>query len=421
MRRLRLDAVIVVGALLPTLPFVTQPVLGEGGIRATFYLLSGALLASFGALFYGQRVPRVGPSRRGTARANAAGAMVCIATVGALWVGLWRGNPIPSVVGDVFRGVSFGLAIVLGGRLRTSAEVSRAIHVAWTTLVVVECARLVMFTLWLASGTYLRFSSGSNVSLTIAIGILLGYVSVPAGRSPHLLRYTICPWIVGLNAATSLSRSAWLGAVVCVALFGLHRVSLRFLVRAFTALVSAVVVVAAVFATTQLSVEDALVRRFNETLSWDTETDSSFTSRSSENESALEALSELDTGTLLGGGLGFEYFDAAQDLVVHQIHNTYISVFVRHGAVLGVLLFVVLARVLVRSLRGIRRTDLAIVPVAWLVGLFGAYFLYSVIGDPVLGVFAGIVLSGVLRKPRGDSPTVASKAPATWRRPAAAR
>ena len=392
---MRVDKVLFLGTLLPSAPFLTSP-LGQSAVRGAFYVAAVLLCIALLHLFLLGGVRRSGFSAIGTRRADMAALLVLVASLWALWVGIWRGNDIAFIVGDLFRSAVFALGIIIGGRLRSRQEVLRALEPVWRAVVLIAVTRTSIFLVLLALGGYARFGGGSVVDVVLAVGYLLGRIPRVPVRWPVLM-YTVGPTLVVFNNVFSLERSRWIAIVLSATLFLVHSASLRTACRVAVGAVVSFPLIGTVVLFTDSPVEHAVRGRWAQTIEFDAGADSSYASRAEENEAAGEAFTALPLSGPAGAGYGFTYFLPHRAETVHQIHNTYLSVWLRHGSVAGSLLLSVIGIAVLRSVVRFRGIAIAVVPVAVLVSAATAVVSYSFLGDIVLGVFVGVLASGVLK------------------------
>lgn len=383
-------ALLVLSVWLTLLPFLVRT-FGETAIRTTFYLISlGIALSLIAIIRDGVSTGRSASARRITKVDGIALLLAGVSVYGAA-VGLYRDNSLSLVAGDLFRGVLLAASVVVGRYLWRAGLEAEALITIWRAVIVAECARLVIFLLLLAGGTYERFGSGSRIGTVLAVGYLLHAIPAPSRPAPRR-GSLLFPAIVIFNAATSLERIAWLAIALTVVLLFIARSQFSLLIRAARRVLLVLAALGIIVLTTQTPVEVEVQQRVQDTMDVSALSgDSSFTSRESENSSSVASVQRLPDGPLLGGGHGFVYTDPLQAEPVHQIHNTYVSAFVRHGAIGASGLLAAGVAIAFGAIRQLRRDRFHIMAISVLVSFVVALATYSMIGDPIFGVFAGIV------------------------------
>lgn len=391
MTRHRYGFFFLAATSLCTVPFDLRP-LGEGAVRLGFYLLSAALLCALGDLHYRRLMPGAGVPRDGTGRVGALSFLVVLATTGGLCVGLFRHNVLSYVLGDLLRGLIFAVALRFGSRLAGTSGYRDALIVIWKCMVLAESLRFGVFLVVAAGGSFERFGSGSVIPPAFAVAYLTNRMPREPGRERAFV-YRIGPWIALANMATSLERSLWLGVAVALVVLVGTRFHPRTVRRVLVAVAPIVLIGLVVCSQTDTMAERAIRARIELTRRWNASSDESYVSRASEVSSSMKAVSEVPFGQMLGGGLGFNYYDPSQGTRVHQIHNTYVSIYVRHGVIGGGAMAATIALGLHAALK--RRTASAFLGVeaAVIATVVSATFFYSILGDPIAGILYGAVLS----------------------------
>jgi hypothetical protein len=318
-------------------------------------------------------------------------------TYGALSAvrGLWEGNPLPWVVGDLFQVLEFAFGYILVSALVTRADaVYRLLKWLGVTVVVTIVFELAIPLLGLNA---LLPSWEGTVSRTIDMGALFLLVMLLTLYSVNEQRtWRLWVWILliptAMNILLSLTRGLWVSSIVAVSASALL---LRGRARWHLLRTFAVLAVVAVLSAAAVQVESggsSLFNVFEERVAWgQTQVEQGLTGEESlATRRFMEFViisPELLTAPVLGKGLGATYaigsfavLDAGNVDVIdhHYIHNLFLMVAFRMGAI-GLFLFV---WILYRYFRDALAACLKLpggVNQALVVGLFASVFGQAVL------------------------------------------
>lgn len=305
-------------------------------------------------------------------------------------VGLMRLNSPTFLISDGARLAATAVIIHLMAR-PTAEPLLRAAIAAAYALLLFDLANLSIYTVSIATGGYQRFGGGTIPGVTLAALLFLRREGSP------LLRHRILFCTQLAVIAFSLTRGMWLATTFIILLTVLSQPSTRIAARLTLTLFVLVIFIGLALP----GLSSLLTARLDAATRFDTDT--SYVGRLNETRDALADLHDLPLGSLIGAGSGATFPLRDQDTVVlveeHHIHNTFASVYYRHGLV-GMVLFIPwIGAICYRAARLLFRRQTIPFDLQWAaIGTLAITLLslsvYSIIGDPLALILIGTTLRG---------------------------